>query len=130
MLKSLYGLKQAGRCWNFKLNLILNNVGANQTTADPCSYYIKNEKGLTVIMVHVHDILLMFQDPNILQEFKIHLKKELVVRYAGLAKHCLGINFQQENGIVAVNQRTLENSCGIRTRWEVDFRPNFTFLNI
>ncbi|GBN07016.1 Retrovirus-related Pol polyprotein from transposon TNT 1-94 [Araneus ventricosus] len=104
--KSLYGLKQAGRCWNFKLNQILNNFGAKQTTADPCVYYIKNGKGLTVIMVYVDDILFISQDPSMLQKFQIHLKKDLEIKYASLAKYCLGINFQQQNGIVAMSQQS------------------------
>jgi hypothetical protein len=104
--KSLYGLKQAGRCWNTKLNELLNNFGAKQTSADPCLYYIKNEKGLTLIMVYVDDILFMSQDPDKLENFKIHLNKELEVKYSGVVKYCLGINFQIEKGIVAMSQQS------------------------
>ncbi|GBM58331.1 hypothetical protein AVEN_228632-1 [Araneus ventricosus] len=39
-----------------------------------------------------------------LEKFKIHLKKELDA--IGLAKYCLGINFQQGNGIVAMRQQS------------------------
>lgn len=67
--KSLYGLKQAGRCWNTKLNEILNDFGAKQTEADPCLYYIKNEKGLTLIVIYVDDILIMSQDPDEIEKF-------------------------------------------------------------
>lgn len=104
--KSLYGLKQAGRCWNIRLNQILNNFGAKSTTADPCVYYIKNGKGLTVITIYVDDILFMSEDPNMLEKFKNHLKRDLDLKYAGLVKYCLGINFKQENGMVAMSQQS------------------------
>ncbi|GBM68121.1 Retrovirus-related Pol polyprotein from transposon TNT 1-94 [Araneus ventricosus] len=57
-------------------------------------------------MVYVDDILFTSQDPNMLQKFKIHLKKDLEIKYAGLAKYCLGLNFQQQNGIVAMSQQS------------------------
>ena len=42
--KLLYGLKQACRCWNTKLDEILNNFGAKLTSADRCLYYIKMKR--------------------------------------------------------------------------------------
>ena len=64
-----------------------------QTSADPCLYYIKDEKVLTLIMVYVHEILFMSQDPDKIETFKIHLNRELEVKYVRLVKYCLGINF-------------------------------------
>ncbi|KAL0278101.1 UNVERIFIED_CONTAM: hypothetical protein PYX00_000010 [Menopon gallinae] len=36
MRKSLYGLRQAGRCWNIELNSALLSFGAKPTKSDPC----------------------------------------------------------------------------------------------
>ncbi|GBO20433.1 Retrovirus-related Pol polyprotein from transposon TNT 1-94 [Araneus ventricosus] len=62
--------------------------------------------GLTLIMVYVDDILFTSHEPSMLQKFKIHLKKDLEIKYAYLAKYCLGLNFQQQNGIVAMSQQS------------------------
>ena len=107
--KSLYGLKQAGRCWNVKLNEILTKFGAKQSVADPCVYYIRDDKGLTLMSVYIDDILFMSQNPDMLEKFKNHLNKDLEVKYSGLAKYCLGINFRQEKGIVTMSQSSYIN---------------------
>ena len=39
--KSLYGLKQAARCWNSVIDQSFNHSGYVQNKADPCSY-VKN----------------------------------------------------------------------------------------
>ena len=57
-------------------------------------------------MVYIDDILFMSQDPDKIENFKIHLNRELEIKYVGLVKYCLGINFQSENGLVGMNQST------------------------
>jgi hypothetical protein len=54
-LRSLYGLKQAGRDWNLLLRRKLKEWGYIQSKADPCIYYdLKNEIWL---LVYVDDIV-------------------------------------------------------------------------
>ena len=36
--KSIYGLKQSPRCWNYSLDDCLKNLGFVQTSSDPCIY--------------------------------------------------------------------------------------------
>ena len=36
--KSIYGLKQSARCWNYVMDKFLKSNGYIQSTADPCIY--------------------------------------------------------------------------------------------
>ena len=92
-LKKSLVLKQTGRYQNAKLYENLNNFSAKQTSADLCLYYIKDQKGLTLIMGYVDDILFMSQDPNKIESYKINLNTELEVKYVGLVKYYLGFFF-------------------------------------
>ena len=55
--RSLYGLKQASRAWNSKLNSILGEFGMTATSADPCVYVSAREKphGSIILAVWVDD---------------------------------------------------------------------------
>lgn len=55
--KALYGLRQAGRCWNNKINEELIKFGAKRSTADPCVYFKGDEEKLLLIAVYVDDII-------------------------------------------------------------------------
>ena len=43
--KSIYGLKQAARCWNFAIDTYLKSSGYRKYNADPC-IYIHHQKAL------------------------------------------------------------------------------------
>lgn len=70
--KSLFGLKQAPRCWNAKFNSVLKTFGLSQTDADPCVFtgYVNGEK--VKLILYVDDGLIMSQNltaiDNVLHE--------------------------------------------------------------
>jgi hypothetical protein len=57
LLKSQYGIKQAGRLWNQMLDSILQKSGLTRSKRDNCLYYKLTEKESTVIIVYVDDML-------------------------------------------------------------------------
>lgn len=65
--RSLYGLKQASRAWNEKLNQVLLDCGLNRSEADPCVVYhfVDGEKVL-LLAVYV-DNMLMFSNQWVLE---------------------------------------------------------------
>jgi Reverse transcriptase (RNA-dependent DNA polymerase) len=79
LLKSLYGLKQASKCWNHLINSYLLENGYQRLEADPCIYVkeIKTEiNGITTVLyqiaaLHADDLILAASTKNLL----IHLKK-------------------------------------------------------
>jgi hypothetical protein len=54
LLRSLYGLKQAGRDWNLLLRDFLISLGFKQSHADPCLFVHEDKK--LYLLVYVDDI--------------------------------------------------------------------------
>jgi len=55
--KSIYGLKQSGRCWNEHLNEILMSLGFIRSKVDPCVYQLITKQGKAILTVYVDDIV-------------------------------------------------------------------------
>lgn len=49
LLKSLYGLKQALRCWNTKFNDFLLKFGLTRSNSDPCLYFRRQGEEFTLV---------------------------------------------------------------------------------
>lgn len=60
--KSIYGLKQAGRCWNDFLTGILIKCGLRESKEDPCLFYAKDEDKFIYCAVHVDDMITVSSD--------------------------------------------------------------------
>ncbi|GBN96234.1 Retrovirus-related Pol polyprotein from transposon TNT 1-94 [Araneus ventricosus] len=102
--KSLYGLKQSGRCCFSRLNEILHDFGLNNTKSNPCVFHMKNNNKLTILTVYVDDILMFSEDPKMIDFLHNHLSKHFNVKYDGIAKNCLGIEFNQTNSKITMSQ--------------------------
>lgn len=49
--KSLYGIRQASRIWNLKLNSVLIAAGLRQSNADPCVYFRTDNEETVIVAV-------------------------------------------------------------------------------
>jgi len=58
LIKTLYGLKQAGREWNKQLDSRLKGQGFEQLKADPCAYIRETDNRIEIITVWVDDLLI------------------------------------------------------------------------
>jgi len=54
--KALYGLRQAGRQWNFRLNQKLRSLGLNPTKGEPCLYMARRGQDVLLLLIYVDDI--------------------------------------------------------------------------
>lgn len=54
--RAVYGLKQAGRQWNLKLDAALKKFGLIRCKTDPCIYFSGNLK--LIIAIYVDDFLI------------------------------------------------------------------------
>lgn len=80
--KALYGLRQAGRCWNIKLNKRLGGFGARQSSADPCLYF-RGQGDDLLIAVYVDDIIVASKDRKKIDELELHLAKSFDLKNLG-----------------------------------------------
>ena len=58
LLKSLYGLKQAGRKWYDALCKALIDIGFSQSEADPAIFYAHKDNNITILACHVDDCMI------------------------------------------------------------------------
>lgn len=58
ILKSLYGLKQAGRLWNKTIVKFFKKIGFNPTNGDLCILVFRKKKQLIIVEVYVDDLIL------------------------------------------------------------------------
>ena len=74
LIKTIYGLKQSGHEWNYKLNKKLIDAGFQWLHSDPCIYIQKGKGKVIEIITAWVDDLLLFSD---VKEWMDHLKAEL-----------------------------------------------------
>lgn len=103
--KSLYGLKQAGRSWYKRLNKVLKECGTTPTNSDPCLYRIGSGENLTMIAVYVDDILIASRHEKEITKVGQKLSSHFEVKSLGEVNYCLGVEFTQGNGNIAMHQR-------------------------
>lgn len=100
--KSLYGLKQASRLWNSKLNTVLQDIGMKRSMSDPCVYFNVNKN--TYIAVWVDDLILF--TPNKVEKdiIKKRLMQYLEMKDLGRASQCVGLNITRHRDTIMIDQ--------------------------
>ena len=112
LLKSLYGLKQAGELWNRRLHGILESMGFKRCFSDCCVYKRPSPKGDLYLAVYVDDILILGGALSELLDFEstlaTHVKK-LTIK--GDAEGFVGFEFKRdrERRIITLTQSQFIN---------------------
>ena len=104
--KSLYGLKQAARCWHKRIASFMSSLGFVQSSADSC-LFIKGERGDQVLVVlYVDDGLVASTNKLKLEEFLNNLKAEFKIKEKELS-YFLGLEVdQEEDGSIRIHQQS------------------------
>ncbi|CAN1266026.1 Retrovirus-related Pol polyprotein from transposon TNT 1-94 [Linum perenne] len=103
--KSLYGLKQASRQWNFKLTEFLQIRGFSQSKAD-YSLFTKNQNGLFLaVLVYVDDIIMTGNDDQGIQNLKTQLHEKFTIKDIGELKFFLGLEIARSSRGISLCQR-------------------------
>ena len=102
--KSLYGLKQSGRCWNQLLHNFLVKKGFIQSNCDPCLYKRLSDLVMVLLLVWVDDILIAARSSYDLNATKDILKKEYKMKDLGEVDWFLGMKFVQNQGVITISQ--------------------------
>jgi hypothetical protein len=51
LIKSIYGLKQAGRVWNIEFDLMIQKYSYQALISDPCTYILRQGKDFIIITI-------------------------------------------------------------------------------
>ena len=103
--KSLYGLKQSGRNWNLMLHKHLTENSFVQNHSDHCVYSKQSQSGIVVVVVWVDDFIIAGSSKNLLCAAKHMMTEKFKMKDLGRLSHFLGIDFDQGDGYVKMNQR-------------------------
>ena len=99
--KALYGLRQALRAWNNKLNHILVELLFKKCSKEP-SVYRKEVKGnLLIVVVYVDDLFVTWTSLELINKFKREMSAKFEMSDLGKLTYYLGIEVTQHNeGII------------------------------
>lgn len=107
--RAIYGLKQASRAWNEKLNSVLSSMGFERSKCDPCVYVKRSSKELlTIVAVHVDDILIISNDQGEKCKVKSRLSEKFESKDLGELKYFLGISVERDRkmGVIRLSQKS------------------------
>lgn len=106
--KSIYGLKQASRVWNRKLDETLKKIGLTQSKTEPCIYFKTQNGEKTYVAIYVDDILIFSNNQRSKEYIKERLSKCFKMKDLGPAHYILGMKLtrDRENGKLWLNQNS------------------------
>lgn len=104
--KSLYGLHQAPRAWNFALHSHLKQSGFKSLASDSC-LYIKEGAHSVMLCLYVNDIALACEDEDILTQTKLDIGDKFKVKDLGRINEYLGVTITHN---ASFNEDVLEKS--------------------
>ena len=89
--RSIYGLKQASRSWNIRIDQAIKSFGFEQNLDEPYVYKRHQDKLVIFLVLYVDDILLIGNDVGVMSLVKIWLSGQFDIKNLGEASYILGI---------------------------------------
>ena len=102
--KSLYGLKQSGRNWNFVLRDFLLENNFIQSMNDNCVFVKEIGLDKIYIIFWVDDIIIAAKSLNFISDVKYLLNNRFQMKDLGRISWFLGIKFEFQSGCIKMNQ--------------------------
>ena len=103
--KAINGLKQSAKCWNEKLNEIMDQVGMKPFASEECIFASKNNE--LIVGVYVDDLLVMSASNDIIKNFKKSISQLLQITDKGELQDFLGITVRRTDDTLALSQKQL-----------------------
>lgn len=94
--RSLYGLKQAARCWTDLFVSFLTTWGFVQSTIDTCLYTCSTSDGIILMVVWVDDCILATSTTAVRSRFVADLNKRFPITDNGELTWVLGVSVKRE----------------------------------
>ncbi|CAA0816053.1 Unknown protein [Striga hermonthica] len=116
--KALYGLRQAPRAWNSKLDKSLKVLGFEKCSLEHAAYTRSQEKKNLIVGVYVDDLIITGESTQDIGKFKSQMKKLFSMSDLGLLSYYLGIEVCQTPYKITLNQsayaRKVLDKCGMK----------------
>lgn len=104
LIKSLYGLKQAGRQWNKELIAKLISLRFQKSQHDHCLFTKQTEKSFLALVVYVDDILITGSNFKEIQAVKQHLHPLFTIKDLGQASYFLSVEMTRTAAGITISQ--------------------------
>ena len=115
--KALYGLRQAPRAWNAKLDAALAQLGFQRSSSEHGIYTRNHGESRLVVCVYVDDLMISGSSPAKIVLFKQEMKSIFSMSDLGLLSYYLGIEVTQASHGIKLCQmayaRKLLERCGM-----------------
>uniref|UniRef100_A0A251VAV7 Putative zinc finger, CCHC-type n=1 Tax=Helianthus annuus TaxID=4232 RepID=A0A251VAV7_HELAN len=132
--KALYGLRQAPRAWNQRLDKALKRVGFLKCPQEQAIYKLQGSKTSLIVGVYVDDLIVTGSDDKQVCDFKQKLNKMFDMVDLGKLSYYLGIKVEQKEGEITICQggyaKKILQSAGLLdcnpSQWPMDPKLKLT----
>ena len=102
--KALYGLRQAPRAWNAKLDRCLLGLGFTRSPSEHAVYGRGRGTARLLVGVYVDDLIITGNNDDEISRFKEEMQKQFRMSDLGLLSFYLGIEVKQTANGISLNQ--------------------------
>ena len=102
--KALYGLRQAPRAWNIKLDASLASLGFTKCATEHALYTRRSKGGLVIVGVYVDDLIVTGAEQRDIDAFKEKMKSMFRMSDLGLLTYYLGIEVEQTGNAITLRK--------------------------
>ena len=117
--KSLYGLKQSPKCWNYAINSFLIKLDFQQSKSDSCLYIRNIDDIICILAIYVDDIIIASHSESQLNHIKSSLCNQFQMKDLGLLKYFLGVNIVQGHGGSEISLNQSAYTEGLLDRFQM-----------
>jgi len=110
LIKTLYGLKQAGREWNLEFDRKLRKRGYSCLRSDPCVYIFRTDDDFVIITVWVDDMLLFMTMVELKQKAIADVESEWEITDMGTPTKIVGIELK-----ISLDEISISSSSYIKS---------------
>jgi len=94
----IYGLKQSGQAWQYKVNKRLKEIELSASEIEPCVYNGIINGHNVIIVVYVDDLLLASKSIEVLNKVKLELSQFFKIKDVGPVSEILGMQIERDDG--------------------------------
>ena len=103
--KALYGLRQAPRAWNVKLDQSLKKLGFTRCAQEQVVYKVHKPNLTLIVGVYVDDLIVTGSSEKVILEFKRKMKRIFDMSDLGLLSYYLGIKVTRSKEGIMLSQK-------------------------
>ena len=126
--KSIYGLKQAPKCWNNSIDTFLKDMNFSQSSSDSCIYTKVDNGSVCIIALYVDDLLIASKSIDEINQLKLSLCSRYKMKDLGKLSYFLGVKVTQKDSNIFISQAAYTESLLVKFNF-ANVKPVSTPVN-